>query len=120
MASGQRLISWLHPCSTSNVALNTRTCAHGPLMGHPNWVGCDNQASSRTPAVAASSNNTLQAAASDQGPTCGRPKRDSADDPTRVGAAASLGIGESAKALLSTDQPRRGGLCSQPGELSSG
>jgi hypothetical protein len=25
-----RLISWLHPCSTSNVALNTRTCAHGP------------------------------------------------------------------------------------------
>jgi hypothetical protein len=41
MASGQRLISWLHPCSTSNVALNTRTCAYGPLMGHPNWVGCD-------------------------------------------------------------------------------
>jgi hypothetical protein len=41
MASGQRLISWLHPCSTSNVALNMRTCAHGPLMGHPNWVGCD-------------------------------------------------------------------------------
>jgi hypothetical protein len=42
MAGGQRLISWFHPCSTSNVALNTRTCAHGPLMGHPNWVGCDN------------------------------------------------------------------------------
>jgi hypothetical protein len=42
MAGGQRLISWLHPCSTSNVALNTRTCAHGPLMGHPNWAGCDN------------------------------------------------------------------------------
>jgi hypothetical protein len=41
MAGGQRLISWLHPCSTSNVALNTRTCAHGPLMGHPNWDGCD-------------------------------------------------------------------------------
>jgi hypothetical protein len=41
MAGGQRLISWLHPCSTSNVAVNTRTCAHGPLMGHPNWVGCD-------------------------------------------------------------------------------
>jgi hypothetical protein len=41
MAGGQRLISWLHPCSTSNVALNTRTCAHGPLMGHPNWAGCD-------------------------------------------------------------------------------
>jgi hypothetical protein len=41
MASGQRLISWLHPCSTSNVALNMRTCAHGPLMGHTNWVGCD-------------------------------------------------------------------------------
>jgi hypothetical protein len=37
----QRLISWLHPCSASNVALNTRTCAHGPLMGYPNWVGCD-------------------------------------------------------------------------------
>jgi hypothetical protein len=41
MAGGQRLISWLHPCSTSNVALNTRTSAHGPLMGHPVWVGCD-------------------------------------------------------------------------------
>jgi hypothetical protein len=41
MAGGQRLISWLHPCSTSNVALNTRTYAHGPLMGHPNWAGCD-------------------------------------------------------------------------------
>jgi hypothetical protein len=41
MAGGQRLISWLHPCSTSNVALNTRTCAHGPLMGHPNWVRYD-------------------------------------------------------------------------------
>jgi hypothetical protein len=40
MAGGQSLISWLHPCSTSNVALNTRTCAHGPLMGHPNWAGC--------------------------------------------------------------------------------
>jgi hypothetical protein len=35
MAGGQRLISWLHPCSTNNVALNTRTYAHGPLMGHP-------------------------------------------------------------------------------------
>jgi hypothetical protein len=42
MTGGQRLISWLHPFSTSNVALNTRTSAHGPLMGHPNWVGCDN------------------------------------------------------------------------------
>jgi hypothetical protein len=42
MAGGQRLISWLHPCSTSNVALNTRTCTHGPLTGHPNWAGCDN------------------------------------------------------------------------------
>jgi hypothetical protein len=41
MAGGQRLISWLHPCSTSNVALNTRTCTHGPLMGHPNWARCD-------------------------------------------------------------------------------
>jgi hypothetical protein len=30
MTGGQRLISWLHPCSTSNVALNTHTCAHGP------------------------------------------------------------------------------------------
>jgi hypothetical protein len=29
MGGGQRLISWLHPCSTSNVALNTRTCALG-------------------------------------------------------------------------------------------
>jgi hypothetical protein len=41
MAGGQRLISWLHPCPISNVALNTRTSAHGPLMGHPNWAGCD-------------------------------------------------------------------------------
>jgi hypothetical protein len=41
MAGGQRLISWLHPCSTSFVELNMCTCAHGPLMGHPNWVGCD-------------------------------------------------------------------------------
>jgi hypothetical protein len=41
MAGGQRLISWFHPFSISNVALNTRTCAHGPLMGHPNWAGCD-------------------------------------------------------------------------------
>jgi hypothetical protein len=48
MADGQRLISWLHPCSTSNVALNTRTCAHGPLMGHPNWVGCDIHPPQRT------------------------------------------------------------------------
>jgi hypothetical protein len=32
---------WLHPCSTSNVALNTHTCAHGQLMGHPNWVWFD-------------------------------------------------------------------------------
>jgi hypothetical protein len=46
MAGGQRLISWLHPYSTSNVALNTRTCAHGPLMGHPNWAGCDTCVSS--------------------------------------------------------------------------
>jgi hypothetical protein len=41
MAGGKRLISWLHPCSTSNVALNTRTSSHGPLMSHPNWAGCD-------------------------------------------------------------------------------
>jgi hypothetical protein len=41
MAGGQRLISWLDPCSTSNVALNTGTSARGPLMGHPNWAGCD-------------------------------------------------------------------------------
>jgi hypothetical protein len=41
MAGGKMLISGLHPFSTSNVAVNTRTCAHGPLMGHPNWVGCD-------------------------------------------------------------------------------
>jgi hypothetical protein len=41
MPGGQRLISWLHPCSTRNLALNTRTYAHGPLMGHPNRVGCD-------------------------------------------------------------------------------
>jgi hypothetical protein len=42
MGGGQRLISWFHPWYTSNVALNTRTCAHGPLMSHPNWAGCDN------------------------------------------------------------------------------
>jgi hypothetical protein len=41
MAGAQRLISWFHRCSTSNVELNTRTWAHGPLMGHPNWAGCD-------------------------------------------------------------------------------
>jgi hypothetical protein len=41
MVGEQRLISWLHPCSTINVALNMRTCAHGPLVGHPNWAGCD-------------------------------------------------------------------------------
>jgi hypothetical protein len=41
MASGQRLISLLHPFSTSNVTLNTRTCAHGPLVFHPNGTGCD-------------------------------------------------------------------------------
>jgi hypothetical protein len=41
MAGGQRLISWIHPFSTSNVALNMRTCAYGPLMGHQNWAGCD-------------------------------------------------------------------------------
>jgi hypothetical protein len=41
MAGGQRLINWLHPCSTSNVALNTHTSTHGPHMGHPNWAGCD-------------------------------------------------------------------------------
>jgi hypothetical protein len=34
MADGQRLISWPHPCSTSNVALNTRISAHGSLMSH--------------------------------------------------------------------------------------
>jgi hypothetical protein len=50
MTGGQRLISWLHPCSTSNVALNTRISAHGPLMGHPNWAGCDIP-SSRTPTL---------------------------------------------------------------------
>jgi hypothetical protein len=42
MANRKRLISWFHPCSTSNVALNTRTCTHGPLRGHPNWAGYDN------------------------------------------------------------------------------
>jgi hypothetical protein len=41
MAGEQRLISWLHRCSTSNVALNMHTCAHESLMGHPNWIGCD-------------------------------------------------------------------------------
>jgi hypothetical protein len=50
MAGGQRLISWHHPCSTSNVALNTRTCAHGPLMGHPNWARCDIHPPSKNPA----------------------------------------------------------------------
>jgi hypothetical protein len=54
MAGGQRLISWLHPCSTSNVALNTRTCAHGPLMGHPNWAGCDNIYSTGTKLIGTS------------------------------------------------------------------
>jgi hypothetical protein len=49
MAGGQRLISWLHPCSTSNMALNTRTCAHGPLMGHPNWAGNDIHPPSKNP-----------------------------------------------------------------------
>jgi hypothetical protein len=49
MAGGQRLISWLHPCLTSNVALNTRTSAHGPLMGHPNWAGCDIHLPSKNP-----------------------------------------------------------------------
>jgi hypothetical protein len=48
MAGGQRLISWLHPSSTGNVVLNTRTCAHGPLMGHPNWVRCDIHPPQRT------------------------------------------------------------------------
>jgi hypothetical protein len=41
MAVGQRLISWLYPCSTNNVALNARTYPHGPHMGHPNWARCD-------------------------------------------------------------------------------
>jgi hypothetical protein len=45
MAGGQRLISWLHPCSISNVALNTRTCAHGPSK----LVGCDIQPPSKNP-----------------------------------------------------------------------
>ena len=48
MAGGQRIISWFHPCSTSNVALNTHTCAHGPLMGHPNRAGCDIHPPQRT------------------------------------------------------------------------
>jgi hypothetical protein len=48
MAGGQKLISCLHPCSTSNVALNTRTYAHGPLMGHPSWAGCDIHPPQRT------------------------------------------------------------------------
>jgi hypothetical protein len=33
MAGGQSLISWLHPYSTSNVGLNTRTCAHELTLG---------------------------------------------------------------------------------------
>jgi hypothetical protein len=49
MAGGQRLISWLHPCSTSSVALNTCTSAHGPHMGHPNWAECDIHPSSKNP-----------------------------------------------------------------------
>jgi hypothetical protein len=48
MAGRQRLISWLHSCSTSNVTLNTRTSAHGPPMGHPNWAGCNIQPTQRT------------------------------------------------------------------------
>jgi hypothetical protein len=47
MVGGQRLISWIQPSSTSNVALNTRTSAHGTLMGHPNWVGCDSEGPKR-------------------------------------------------------------------------
>jgi hypothetical protein len=49
MAGGQSLISWLHPCSTGNVLLNMRNCAHGPLMGHPNWTGCDIHPPSNNP-----------------------------------------------------------------------
>jgi hypothetical protein len=49
MAGGQIFISWLHPCLTSNVALNMRTYAHGPLMGHPNWAGCDIHLPSNNP-----------------------------------------------------------------------
>jgi hypothetical protein len=48
MAGGQRLIIWLHPCSTGNVVLNMHNCAHGPLMGHPNWAGCDIHPPQRT------------------------------------------------------------------------
>jgi hypothetical protein len=49
MAGGQKLISWLHPYSRGNVVLNTCTCAHGPLMGHPNWAGCDIHHPSKNP-----------------------------------------------------------------------
>jgi hypothetical protein len=41
VVGGQSLIRWLHPCSTGNVVLNMRNCANRPLMGHPNWAGCD-------------------------------------------------------------------------------
>jgi hypothetical protein len=49
MAGGQSLISWLHPCSTGNVALNMCTCAHGPLMGHPIGARCDIHPPSKNP-----------------------------------------------------------------------
>jgi hypothetical protein len=45
MTGEQRLISWIHPCSTSNVTLNMRISAHRRLMGHPNWAGCDESVS---------------------------------------------------------------------------
>ena len=41
MAGGQRLISWIHPCSTSKVVLNMCTQHSWATTGpHPNWAGC--------------------------------------------------------------------------------
>ena len=41
MAGGQRLISWLHPYSTSKVVLNMCTQHSWATTGpHPNWAGC--------------------------------------------------------------------------------
>jgi hypothetical protein len=70
MAGGQRLISWLQPCSTSNVALNTCTSAHGQLMGHPNWAGCDSPRTVRpTQTVRHSSTDHLRTSCNTNPPT---------------------------------------------------
>ena len=40
MAGRQRLISCLHPCSTSNVVLNSRTALMGHYWTTSTWAGC--------------------------------------------------------------------------------